>query len=102
MSKPYRCPRCWSYDLIPLDTYNRMVNIAVNMGENPGPLIDAAIAICEVQGLTMRPLKTLGLIKRIIDEAGRRRISNAASVVPSGEDDSGSRSLEDVRRKASS
>lgn len=76
-----QCPQCWTTDIIPEEDYENMVNIAVNMGENPGPLIDAAISVFNVQGLTMRPLRTLGLIKRIIEEAGSRRFARGASVV---------------------
>jgi len=68
-----QCPSCWTAEIIRSVDYDAMVSIAVAMGENPGPLIDALMAIVEVQGLTMRPLRTLALIKRIVEDARARR-----------------------------
>ena len=78
---PRQCPVCWSYDLISVDSYNEMVGLAVEWNENPGPVLDSLAAILTVQGITMKPLRTLALVNRVIADARQRRISRGVSVV---------------------
>jgi len=64
--KPRQCPKCWSYDLINIETLNKckeIVKKAQNGAVFPG--LRGLMAIIGERGFTFKPLNTLKLLDRI-------------------------------------
>ena len=69
LSKTRRqCAKCWSDLVYPVETYNRIL-VKVSRG-NPVPYerIDALINILAQEGITLRPIRTLFLVRKVLED----------------------------------
>lgn len=68
-SKPVRCGRCRSYDIIPEDEFQAIIKEARKIDEkNPALRLEILKVILKTRGLRFQPLATINLVERVLDD----------------------------------
>jgi|GEM_PF-4017173 len=68
-----QCPKCMRYNTIPEELYQNILNEVLSHSNLDEPkFLETAGIILEKQGITFRPIATIKLILRIMDDAKKK------------------------------
>jgi hypothetical protein len=82
--QPYQCARCKSYDIIPEQEYQTIIQEARNIKEDsPFLRLEVLKVILKTRGLKFQPISTINLVERVLDDIFPEQIVGAY-ITPDG------------------